>query len=144
MMVVGMDGSEHAERALAWAIDEAKLRGARIHVVSAWHVPATVYGGPGVVPTASVQIEETFRKAAENAAAAAVERVRDAGVDADGNVVEGQAADALIDAAAQADLLVVGSRGHGGFVGLLLGSVSGQCAHHARCPLVIVPSPPNE
>ena len=96
------------------------------------------------MPTASVQIEETFRKAAENAAAAAVERVRDAGVDADGNVVEGQAADALIDAAAQADLLVVGSRGHGGFVGLLLGSVSGQCAHHSRCPLVIVPSPPNE
>jgi nucleotide-binding universal stress UspA family protein len=143
-IVVGTDGSRHADRALAWAIDEAKLRGARIHVVSAWHVPAMVYGGPGVVPTTSVPFEETFSKAAENAVAAALERVREAGVDADASVVEGQAADALIDAAAQADLLVVGSRGHGGFVGLLLGSVSGQCAHHAPCPLVIVPSPRDE
>ena len=143
-IVVGTDGSGHADRALAWAIDEAKLRGARIHVVSAWHVPAMVYGGPGLVPTASVPIEETFRRAAEDAAAAALDQVGAAGVDAEADVVEGQAADALIDAATDADLLVVGSRGHGGFVGLLLGSVSAQCAHHARCPLVIVRSPQDD
>jgi nucleotide-binding universal stress UspA family protein len=144
VIVVGTDGSTHAELALSWAIDEAKLRGAQILVVSAWHVPAMVYGGPGLVPAASVPIEESFRKAAENAAAAALEQVRDAGMEGDANVVEGQAADALIDAGAEADLLVVGSRGHGGFVGLLLGSVSAACAHHARCPLVIVRSPRNE
>ena len=143
-IVVGTDGSEHAERAVSWAIEEAKRRGARIQLVSAWHVPAMVYGGPGLVPAASVPIEETFRKAAEDAAAAALDRVGAAGVDADASVVEGQAADALIDAATDADLLVVGSRGRGGFVGLLLGSVSAQCAHHARCPLVIVRSPRDE
>ena len=61
-----------------------------------------------------------------------------AGVEIDRAVVEGAAAPTLIEAAAGSDLLVLGSRGHGGFAGLLLGSVTQQCAHHAPCPLVIV------
>jgi nucleotide-binding universal stress UspA family protein len=138
MIVVGTDGSEHADRALAWAIEEAKLRDAQLKVVTAWHVPTMVYGAPGFVPSVSPSIDETFQKAAEEAAATATEQVRRAGVDVGVSVKQGQPADVLLEAAANADLLVVGSRGHGGFVGLLLGSVSAQCAHHAPCPLVIV------
>jgi nucleotide-binding universal stress UspA family protein len=137
-IVVGMDGSDHADRALGWAIEEAKLRGAVVKVVAAWHVPAFVYGAPGFVPLAGEPLDDQIRAAAERVATAAAERVRTAGLEADAVVQQGQAADVLVDAAANADLLVVGSHGHGGFTGLLLGSVSAQCAHHSPCPLVIV------
>ena len=129
---------EHAQRALTWATDEAKLRGATVRLVSAWHVSAMVYGAPGFAPALSQSIDETFREVVEESAATAAEQVRSAAVDVDMSVQQGQAADVLIEAAANADLLIVGSRGHGGFAGLLLGSVSAQCAHHAPCPLVIV------
>jgi nucleotide-binding universal stress UspA family protein len=138
-IVVGTDRSAHADRALAWALEEAKLRGAHLRIVSVWHVPAMVYGAPGFGSAAPVRMDETFRTVAEEAAAGAAERARAAGVDVDARVEQGQAADVLVEAAADADLLVVGSRGHGGFAGLLLGSVSAQCSHHAPCPLVIVP-----
>lgn len=137
-IVVGVDGSDHAERALAWAVEEAKLRQARIRLVTAWHVPVSAYGAPGFLPTVTPSLEESTRSVAEEVAAAAEERVRSAGVEAETSVCHGQAADTLLEEAAAADLLVVGSRGHGGFAGLLLGSVSAQCAHHAPCPLVIV------
>jgi nucleotide-binding universal stress UspA family protein len=135
-IVVGVDGSEHSDHALDWAINEAKRRGARLRIVAAWHIPITVYSGPGYIPTAGSK--ETFEEIAKEAADAAVRRVQDAGVIADSVVREGQAAEVLLEEAASRDMLVVGSRGHGGFAGLLLGSVSAQCAHHARCPLVIV------
>jgi nucleotide-binding universal stress UspA family protein len=135
-IVVGVDGSEHGERALEWAIHEASLRGASLRLVAAWHLPPTVYSGPGYIPTAGTR--ESFEELASEAAEAAATRARDAGVDAVTVVREGQAAEVLVEEAATADMLVVGSRGHGGFAGLLLGSVSAQCAHHAACPLVIV------
>jgi nucleotide-binding universal stress UspA family protein len=140
-IVVGVDGSEHAERALDWAIEEAELRGVRLNLVSAWHVPGAVYGASGFVPPLSESIDETFREVADEVVAAAAERVSAAGVEAETTVRQGQAAEVLLEAAANADMLVVGSRGHGGFTGLLLGSVSAQCAHHAPCPLVIVRRP---
>jgi nucleotide-binding universal stress UspA family protein len=137
-IVVGVDGSEHSDRALTWAIEEAGLRRARIHIVTAWHIPAMIYGGPGFTPQISASVDETFREVAEEVSAAAAEKVRSNGIDGEARVVRAQAADALVEAAEGADLLVVGSRGHGGFTGLLLGSVSAQCAHHAPCSLVIV------
>jgi nucleotide-binding universal stress UspA family protein len=137
-IVVGVDGSESAEHALDWAIEEAKLRGARLRLVSGWHVPAVVYGGPGFASQLDEPLDKTFEEVAEDVVGAAAKRAREAGVEADASVKEGQAAEVLVEAGANADLLVVGSRGHGGFAGLLLGSVSAQCAHHARCPLVIV------
>ena len=137
-IVVGVDGSDHAARALDWAIGQAKLTGARIHVTSAWHVPAMSYGSPGFVPAVSPPIGESIRDVATEVAGKAAEQVRAAGLEVEATVREGQPADVLIETAEDADLLVVGSRGHGGFVGLLLGSVSAQCAHHAPCPLVIV------
>ena len=135
-IVVGVDGSQHAERALTWAIEEAKQRAALLRLVSAWHVPPAVYGAPGLAP--AVDVDRTFRDVAEESVEDAATKARGAGVEADAVVCEGQAADVLVKEAEDADLLVVGSRGHGGFSGLLLGSVSAQCAHHAPCPVVIM------
>jgi nucleotide-binding universal stress UspA family protein len=137
-IVVGVDGSESGQRALDWAIAEAKAHGAHLHLVSAWHVPAVVYGGPGYGPQVDEPLEKTFEEVAEEVLEAAAKHAREAGVEAETSVKHGQAAEVLVDTAANADLLVVGSRGHGGFTGLLLGSVSAQCAHHARCPLAII------
>jgi nucleotide-binding universal stress UspA family protein len=137
-IVVGFDGSECAERALQWAIDEAKVRGAHLRVVTTWHVPTMIYGAPGFVPVVAAPLDEAARDWANGVASGAVEKARGQGVEAESIAPEGQPADVLIDASERASLLVVGSRGHGGFVGLLVGSVGQQCAHHAACPLVII------
>jgi nucleotide-binding universal stress UspA family protein len=146
-IVVGVDGSDGAAEALRWALGEARLRGAEVRVVHAWSVPlvllvpsADAFG----VPEPAGSLEEV-RTALEKGA----KKVLDAsliGVKADDIVIkrelaEGKAARVLIDAARDANLLVVGTRGLGGFTGLLLGSVSHQCTHHAPCPVVIVPAP---
>jgi nucleotide-binding universal stress UspA family protein len=143
-IIVGVDGSEHAARALDWAMAEAELRDVALRVVSAWHVPAAAYGAPGFAPTSDRSVQETFKEVAEDNAKAAVERARAGGINAAAAVLQGQPAEVLVEAAADADLLVIGSRGRGGFAGLLLGSVSAQCAHHAPCPLVIVRPPADE
>jgi nucleotide-binding universal stress UspA family protein len=135
-IVVGVDGSAGAAQALRWAVAEAKRRGARLEVVHAWH-----YFGlptpPFVAPPETDAVEVRARKILDRAVDA---------VDCEGLVapierflVWEQPASALLDASKGADLLVVGSRGRGGFVGLLLGSVSQEVAHHASCPVVIVP-----
>ena len=112
-IVVGVDGSEHSDRALAWAIDEAQLRDALLHVVSVWHVPALVYGGVGFTSTLDAAVDDTFREVAEQSAIAAVDTAREAGVDVALNVECGQTVDVLLRAAEDASMLVVGSRGHG-------------------------------
>src|SRR5579859_3671624 len=139
-IVVGVDGSEGSGRAVEWAAEEARLRGARLRLVHAWYPPAALYGGFGM-PGVSAEVIDDFRVLAEKQLedvhtkhAAAFD-----GLDVERRLVEDVAAPALLEAAAGADLLVVGTRGHGGFTGLLLGSVSQQCAHHAPCPVVIVP-----
>jgi nucleotide-binding universal stress UspA family protein len=135
-IVVGIDGSDHAKEALRWALDEARLRGASLEVVHTWFLPAyTGYGytaaliePQGLIDAATETLEKTVDEVCGSARDVQVER----------KVVQGAAAEVLATEAAGADLLVVGSRGHGGFAGLLLGSVSQQCAHHAPCPVVIV------
>ena len=107
--------------------------------MNAWHIPPAVYGA-GWAP-ASVDLDE-YRKLAE---AALQKSLQDVGAAASGVTVipvleEGQPADVLCAEAENADLLVVGSRGLGGFRGLLLGSVSQQVSHHAPCPVVVVPA----
>jgi nucleotide-binding universal stress UspA family protein len=133
-IVVGIDGSEHSGRALQWAIDEARVRGATVQAVHAWSYPLAMGLG--------ANSSELLMRGAESAA----ESVLDHALDSlpDDVVVErilalGLAAESLLEAAKGAELLVLGSRGRGGFVGLLLGSVSQQCANHASCPVVIVP-----
>jgi nucleotide-binding universal stress UspA family protein len=138
-IVVGVDGSSGSRQALRFAVEEARLRGARLRAVTAWHIPPVVYSGGYVPPLDRREFEESATAVGEKALA---EVATDAGgLDVERLAAEGQAAQVLLDEAESAELLVVGSRGHGGFTGLLLGSVSQQCAHHARCPVVIVNAP---
>jgi nucleotide-binding universal stress UspA family protein len=140
MIVVGVDHSDGAKAALVFAHEEARLRKATLRAVHAWQFGYVGYTGfEGTVPTAGGDISE-LRAAA---AAALDETLRETlpdseGVNVEQRVVEGTPAAVLVDESRGADLLVVGSRGHGGFAQLLLGSVSQQCAQHAACPVVIV------
>jgi nucleotide-binding universal stress UspA family protein len=135
-IVVGVDGSETSERALQWAVEEARLRHATITVVNAWSV---TFGG-GYPFAASAIDPAIFEEAGRQILDAAVRSVDATGVELETVLECGGAAESLIAAAKGADLVVVGSRGLGGFTGLLLGSVSHQVAHHAPCPVVIIPS----
>ncbi len=132
-IVVGVDGSGPSKAALAWAVRQARLTGAVVEAVIGWEFPTT-YGYP--VPVSDVNWEEL----AENVLADAVAEVAGAAgqVEISRKVAEGNAAQVLLDASAGAELLVVGSRGHGGFVEALLGSVGQHCVHHATCPVVVI------
>jgi nucleotide-binding universal stress UspA family protein len=143
VIVVGVDGSRGSEAALRFATEEAALRDATLRVVSAYHVQVPVYAG-GFVP--AVGLMSGFRELAEEITADAAAKVEelDPGIRVQKLVCEGQPAAELVREAEGADLLVVGSRGLGGFRSLLLGSVSQQVAHHATCPVVIVPTPDEE
>jgi nucleotide-binding universal stress UspA family protein len=138
LIVAGVDGSEPAMAALAWAAREAQLRGDRLAVVQTWSPP--VPAGPYALQLDERDEAELARATidiAHHSRAQVVDPVLDrARVEV--RVLRGAAAPALIDAADGADLLVVGSRGHGGFTSLLLGSVSQACAQHAPCPVVVV------
>ncbi len=140
LIVVGVDSSDGAKAALRFALMEAKLRQATLRVVHTWRFGYIgVSGIEGFSPVVGADLGD-LRRTAEVALDAVMHEVAP---DADGVVIErrvseGAPATVLVDESRQADLLVVGSRGHGGFAGLLLGSVSQQCAQHAACPVVIV------
>jgi nucleotide-binding universal stress UspA family protein len=139
-IVVGCDGSKGSQEALHFALDEARLRGADLLVVMAWCLEAGTYigvGGYGPHIDPSV-LEQSARTEMDGTLAALGDRAK--GIHVAGVLRLGQAAQVLVEEAGDADLLIVGSRGHGGFAGLLLGSVSHQCALHASCPVVVVHS----
>ena len=134
-IVVGVDGSAHSHRALSWAVAEAELWGATLDVVHGWLVPLALYEGTGPVPVDSELLEQGSRAVLDKAIAS----VGATGIDLTPMLVEGEPAPVLTQAAADADLLVVGSRGHAGFTGRLLGSVSQRCIESATCPVAVVP-----
>jgi nucleotide-binding universal stress UspA family protein len=140
-IVVGVDGSKAANGALEFAAAEAALRGARLRVVSAWHIPAEIFTGYFVPASDTFDTFDTFREGTEKIVSEAVATVRrlQPEIECEGTAVEGQPAEVLIQQAAGATLLVVGNRGLGGFSSLLLGSVSQQVVHHTPCPVVIIP-----
>jgi nucleotide-binding universal stress UspA family protein len=147
-IVVGVDGSASSRKALRWAVDRARLSGESVDAVIAWQFPQPIggFGGYGWPPpdmgTDGIDYEAISARALEEAVSQAVPA--DAGVTVRQRVVEGHPGQVLLDAAEGADLLVVGSRGHGGFTGMLLGSVSQQCVHHAPCPVVVIRERPQD
>jgi nucleotide-binding universal stress UspA family protein len=143
-IVVGVDGSEASHEALRFAVAEARLRDARVVAVHVWaFIPPTPIGDPGMMPMPAGDYPgqlEAERAAAEaeleGALAAAFPEGTPGEVEA--RLAEGDAAEALVDEAEGAELLVVGSRGRSGIASVLLGSVSRHVVSHAPCPVVVV------
>ena len=133
-IVVGVDGSGSSVRALNWAAQQAELTGALLEVITTWEWPMSYGWAAPYVPDWDPSAD------ARKVLTEAVELVRQAhpGVTVETNVAEGHPAPALVEASRGADLLVLGSRGHGEFVGMLLGSVSEHCVTNAHCPVLVV------
>jgi nucleotide-binding universal stress UspA family protein len=139
IVVVGVDGSEPARAALEFAAGEAALREAKLRIVSAWEIPPSVYAG-GFAPGLDQSTLDGFAEGAEKVVQEAVSVVRELqpGVECEGRATQGQPAEVLLEAAQDAELVVVGNRGRGGFASLLLGSVSQQVVHYATRPVTVV------
>jgi nucleotide-binding universal stress UspA family protein len=135
-IVVAIDGSEAARQALRWAVDEGRRRQATVDVVHVWHFPTV-----NPAPNLGDYQPAAFEKAAEELIAAELGAMDTEGVSVETHLLSAPAVSSILEAAKGADLLVVGSRGRGGFMGLLLGSVSNQIVHHATCPVVVIPAP---
>jgi nucleotide-binding universal stress UspA family protein len=138
-IVVGIDGSDGSRAALHWALDETRQRGSRLDVVLAWQTPYLGEVSGLVLVSMTEEAEQRARDLLADVADGIVADHPD--LEIVPMLAEGRAAPALLDAAEGADLLVVGSRGRGGFKSLLLGSVSSACVHHAPCPVAVVPNP---
>jgi nucleotide-binding universal stress UspA family protein len=134
LVVVGIDGSPAAAEALEWAVAEARLTGARVEAIYAWDPSPLVAAGPP---------QSDWRPLRHDAERHAIELVRrvidpDEGVEVVPRMLIGRAAEVLVDASVDADLLVVGSRGVAGLESIEAGSVSHHCLAYAECPVVIV------
>jgi nucleotide-binding universal stress UspA family protein len=136
-IVVGVDASEGSRAALRWAFDEARLRACPLDVVTVWQYPVLTtlpaFGALPPIEDLSTEAETSLTQVLAEEGVASTDAVAVSTV-----VAEGAAAAALLETATDADLLVVGSRGHGGFTGMLLGSVSQHVVSHAPCPVVVV------
>ena len=144
-IVVGVDSSAGAQRAVDWALEEAVAHGDSVRLVHVLQYPAVGVGsvaGTAVPVFGHDDLKQLACKMLEVAAARA--RKCHPGVMVETSVVKGHPGGALIEAAKGARLLAVGTRGRGGFKGMVLGSVSSTCAHHGRCPVVIVPPAPRD
>jgi nucleotide-binding universal stress UspA family protein len=133
-VVVGVDGSSHSRAALVWAARQAKVTGAPLTVITTWEYPAS-FGAPVAWP-ANIDFEADARSILDDA-------VRDAlgdnpDIEVTKEVIHGHPAVILAEVSRSAGLLVVGSRGHGEFTGMLLGSVSEFLTTHAHCPVVVL------
>jgi nucleotide-binding universal stress UspA family protein len=139
-IVVGIDASSHSMAALEWAMREAAAHRQPLTVVTVEVVAASGWGGSQVYP-ADYALRDKAQKAAEEAVAATAKRLGDAAPESvTVRALLGQPAEQLLEAAKDADQLVLGRRGTGGFNRLMLGSVTSQLAHHVDCPVTIVPA----
>lgn len=141
-IIVGVDGSHDAHRALEWAMKEAAIRHVPLTVVTVHEVAVSGWTGqPIILPMDQPEVDKARQAAEEAVAKAAAQLGEPQPAAVTVRAVNGLAAQELIEASRDADLLVVGSRGGGGFARLMLGSVSDKVARHAHCPVVVVPGP---
>ncbi|MCC9205552.1 universal stress protein [Arthrobacter sp. zg-Y769] len=136
-IVVGVDGSDQSICALFWAAREARRRQCPLHVVTAYTVP--IFAASSMDAGYTTVDDAIIRDGARQVLDEAVERIGHYGIEVIPRVETGDAAAVLLELSEDADLMVVGSRGRGGFVGRLLGSVSSALPAHAKCPTVVVP-----
>ena len=136
VVVAGVDGSDHGREALRFALSEAALRGARVTAVRAWSIPPLTTTGVGIMPAYQVVRDGLAEGTAAELAQSVEEASSEASVEVE--VVQGDAAGALVERSEGAALVVVGSRGRGSVAGPLLGSVSQGVLHHAQCPVAVV------
>ena len=141
-IIVGIDGSDHSRRALEWAVREAAVRQAPLTVLTVQQAAVGYWGSPVLYP-GDADLAEQGRKVAREETDGVLEKIGPGSGARPSSVTiraaTGLPAEALLEAAADADLLVVGSRGAGGFKHLPMGSVSTQVTHHAPCPVVVIP-----
>ena len=140
-IIVGIDGSAHSARALEWAFKEGALQHAAVTVITVNSVPASPWSGNPLLLAQDPAELEKMRQAAEEMAVKVASQLGEpqpASVTV--RASNGFPSKELIDASRDADLLVVGSRGAGGFARLMVGSTSDQVVHHAHCPVVVVRS----
>jgi nucleotide-binding universal stress UspA family protein len=140
-IIVGLDGSHHSTRALEWALKEGALQHASVTVLTVHSVPASPWTGNPTILAGESEDLAKIRQLAEEMTQKVTSQLgesRPASVTV--QAIPGYPAEALIDASRDADLVVVGSRGAGGFARLLMGSVSSQVVYHAHCPVVVVHS----
>ncbi|PTT66552.1 universal stress protein [Arthrobacter sp. HMWF013] len=136
-IVVGVDGSDHGQCALVWAAREAERRRRPLHIVTAYSVP--IFAASGLDGGYATVDDSVIREGAEAVVQQALDKVSGYNIDVDASVENGDASGVLLELSEAAELLVVGTRGRGGFVGRLLGSVSSALPAHAKCPTVTVP-----
>lgn len=130
VVVVGVDGSKGSQNALRWAAKYAELIGAEVRAVISYQVELLIGNSPNV--GLATQARETIEKSVSDVFGAKPS------VPITFDVIAGHPAQALVEASRSADLLVVGRRGHGAFVGMFLGSVSNHCVQHAKCPVLVL------
>jgi nucleotide-binding universal stress UspA family protein len=141
-IVVGVDGSEHAKTAMRWALTQARLTGATVEAVTAWQDPAMsgfsygwspmLFDGDSIATLTEKTLHETIAEVTSGHA-------NGQRVEIKARVVQGHPAKVMVEASTGAGLLVLGTRGHSTFAGILLGSVSQHCVQHAPCPVVVIP-----
>ncbi|MDE8668676.1 universal stress protein [Pseudarthrobacter sp. H3Y2-7] len=136
-IVVGVDGSDHGQCALVWAAREAERRRRPLHIVTAYSVP--IFAASGLDGGYATVDDSVIREGAEAIIQQAMDKVAGYNIDVDASVENGDASGVLLEMSETAELLVFGTRGRGGFVGRLLGSVSSALPAHAKCPTVTVP-----
>ena len=140
-IIVGVDGSPSSRHALRWAVRQAELTGSSVEAITAWQSPAMVgIGTPFTDADTGGGDDNGIRVAVQDMLRAAVAEasVPSPSVTVKAEVGEGSPAQLLLDAAKGASMIVVGSRGHGGLSGTLLGSVGQTLSHHAPCPVLII------
>ena len=138
-IVVGLDGSGHSDRALSWAAQEAALRQVALTVLSV-HPPVITYLGSAVDNTMDGPVTESVRAAAQQRVGRVLNCLEALPPQVTVRSVSGSPAEELLSASKDADMLVVGSRGAGGFARLVMGSVSDQVTRHAQCPVIVIPA----
>jgi nucleotide-binding universal stress UspA family protein len=140
-IVVGIDGSHNSSHALEWAMSEAALRAADLTVITVNSVPVGYWSGQPVELPGDAERVEEIRKSAQEAVDKAAVALGDKQPKSVTVVaISGFPAKTLIDTSAGADLMVVGSRGGGGFGPLVLGSICSQVVHHSKCPVAVIPA----